>query len=168
MDELSQQIAEHQAAVGALNSRVDQLTAAVDEATAAARSLLEQYQERKRQAGEALGTAGRQFLTAQRMFRRADDLLADLAALKEAHVTLSYQVSAFVKGDADRDEVQRVLRDFVSTRRVLQRTYRRIERCRHDARAADEAAADTEAVEQQSERQDQASDQGQGLGREEL
>jgi hypothetical protein len=89
-----------------------------------------------RAAGKALSAAGRQFLPAQRAFRKTDDLLVDLAAVKDIHVVLSQAVNNLL-ATSNSAEARRVLRDLMKTRRVFRATCRRIERCRGEARMAE-------------------------------
>lgn len=134
--DLQQKIIRHQEALAALGRRVDQVLASVEALTLEAHEFLTEYQEKKRAAGKALGAAGSQFLRAQRAFRNADDLLVDLTAIKDVHVVLSQAVNNLLaKGNSA--EARRVLRDLMKTRRALRATYRRIERCRGEARMAE-------------------------------
>lgn len=134
--DLKQKIVRHQEALAVLGRRVDQVLASVEALTLEAHEFLAEYQEKKRAAGKALGAAGRQFLLAQRAFRKADDLLADLTAIKDTHAALSQAVTSLL-ATGNSAEARRVLRDLMKTRRALRATYRRIERCRGEARMAE-------------------------------
>jgi chromosome segregation ATPase len=134
VSDLQQKIAGHQEALAALNGRVDQVLARVEALTLKAHELLAKYQEKKREAAEALGTAGRQFLLAERAFRRADDLLTDLTAIKDTHIALSHMANRLL-AQGDFAEARQVLHDLMKIRRALRATCRRIERCRNDGLA---------------------------------
>ena len=128
---LQQKITEHQEALAALTTRIDQILVNVEALTLEAYEFLVQYQEMKREAGQALGAAGRRFLYARRAFRKADDLLIDLTAFKDTHTALSHAANSLL-AQRDSTEAQQVLHDLMKTRRALRAICRRIEQCRSD------------------------------------
>ena len=132
---VQQKITEHQETLAALTRRVDQILVNVEALTLEAYEFLAEYQEKKREASQALGAAGRQFLLAQRAFRKADDLLADLTAIKDTHTALSHAANSLL-AQGDSAEARQVLRDLMKTRRTLRATCRRIEQCRSDGLSA--------------------------------
>ncbi len=139
MGDLQQRIIEHGEAMAALSYRVDQLLAGIEQRTAEAREMLGRYQGLKREASVALAGAGDAFHAAQRGFRRADDLFADLHALKDIHVALSLQVNQYVQREQDPEQARRVLSGFMQIRRALRRTHKQIEKCSREARMAERA-----------------------------
>ncbi|MBM4026748.1 MAG: hypothetical protein FJ280_15290 [Planctomycetes bacterium] len=141
MSDLRQQIDEHRQALAALGRRIDQVLVAVDSFTAEARERLAEYQVQKRLAGESLGAAGQSFHAAHLAFGKAGELLTDLEVLKAVHVGLSHAVNELLTREPDSEAARRVLTDFMAIRRSLKRTFRRIDRCRREARLA-EAPAD--------------------------
>ncbi|MEN6332647.1 MAG: hypothetical protein ABFE01_00205 [Phycisphaerales bacterium] len=118
-----------------MNRRVDQLLASVETLTLKAHESLAEYQQKKREAAQALGAAGRQFLLAQRAFRKADDLVVDLTAIKDAHIALSHAANDLL-AQGNSSEARQVLHDLMKTRRTLRLMCRRIERCRRDGLSA--------------------------------
>lgn len=122
---LQQKITEHQEAPDVLGRRVDQILASVEALTLEAHEFLAEYQEKKREAGQALGAASKLFLLARRAFRKADDLLTDLTAIKEAHIALSHTANRLLT-QGDPAEARQALHDLQKTRRVLRATCWRI------------------------------------------
>jgi len=130
---LQQKITEHQETLAALTRHIDQILVNVEALTLEAYEFLAQYQEMKREAGKALSATSRKFLLAQRAFGKVDDLLIDVTAVENTHIALSHSVNDLLAQN-NSAEVRWVLRDFMKTRRAFRATYRRIERCRKEAR----------------------------------
>ncbi len=132
---LQEKITEHQEALAALNRRIDQVLVNVETLTLEAYEFLAEYQEKKREASQALGAAGRRFLLARRAFRKADDLLTDLTAIKDTHAALSHAANSLL-AQGDSTQARQVLHGLTKTRRALRATCRRVERYRREARMA--------------------------------
>ena len=140
-------IAEHRRALADLNARVEDLLASVDAATAEAREVLSNYQHQKRLASESLGEASRRFGEARRTLRQANDLLRDLAAVKQEHVRVSGEANRFIASRGDIQEAGRVHREASACRCTLRDIAAKIERSRqaaHLAEAEDESSAPDE------------------------